>query len=84
MYWIIEKKKKTQTSSYIFSSFPFSLLSSLLNDITFLLLKMDATVKPLRIPPEMSVYAEKHEIFDLIQVSNILTLSILSINQSPK
>lgn len=28
---------------------------------------MDATVKPLRIPPEMSVYAEKHEIFDLIQ-----------------
>ncbi|XP_076854314.1 adenylate kinase 8 [Brachyhypopomus gauderio] len=28
---------------------------------------MDATVKPLRIPPEMAVYAEKHEIFDLIQ-----------------
>ncbi|XP_053337255.1 adenylate kinase 8 isoform X1 [Clarias gariepinus] len=31
------------------------------------LLKMDATGKPLRIPPEMSMYAEKHEIFDLIQ-----------------
>ncbi|KAL7839846.1 hypothetical protein SRHO_G00265040 [Serrasalmus rhombeus] len=28
---------------------------------------MDATVKHLRIPPEMSVYAEKHEIFDLFQ-----------------
>ncbi|KAI4882208.1 hypothetical protein NFI96_034144, partial [Prochilodus magdalenae] len=28
---------------------------------------MDATAKPLRIPPEMSIYAEKHEIFDLIQ-----------------
>ncbi|XP_035386002.1 adenylate kinase 8 [Electrophorus electricus] len=28
---------------------------------------MDATVKHLRIPPEMAVYAEKHEIFDLIQ-----------------
>ncbi|XP_060762712.1 adenylate kinase 8 isoform X2 [Neoarius graeffei] len=29
---------------------------------------MDATVKPLRIPPEMSTYAQKHEIFDLIQI----------------
>nr|XP_055055296.1 adenylate kinase 8 isoform X2 [Misgurnus anguillicaudatus]XP_055055297.1 adenylate kinase 8 isoform X2 [Misgurnus anguillicaudatus] len=28
---------------------------------------MDSTVKPLRIPPEMSIYAEKHEIFDLVQ-----------------
>ncbi|KAK0136793.1 Adenylate kinase 8 [Merluccius polli] len=28
---------------------------------------MDETVKPVRIPPEMSVYAEKHEIFDLVQ-----------------
>ncbi|KAK3538902.1 hypothetical protein QTP86_020172 [Hemibagrus guttatus] len=35
---------------------------------------MDATVKPLRIPPDMSVYAEKHEIFELIQslVRNLL------------
>nr|XP_033818105.1 adenylate kinase 8 isoform X3 [Geotrypetes seraphini] len=28
---------------------------------------MDATARPLRIPPEMGVYAEKHKIFDLIQ-----------------
>ncbi|KAM4615842.1 adenylate kinase 8 [Polymixia lowei] len=28
---------------------------------------MDETVKPLRIPPEMPVYAENHEIFDLVQ-----------------
>ncbi|CAL8343754.1 unnamed protein product [Lota lota] len=28
---------------------------------------MDETVKPVRIPPEMSIYAEKHEIFDLVQ-----------------
>ncbi|XP_031426702.1 adenylate kinase 8 [Clupea harengus] len=28
---------------------------------------MDATVKPLRIPPEMAIYAEKHGIFDLLQ-----------------
>ncbi|KAJ8413868.1 hypothetical protein AAFF_G00064660 [Aldrovandia affinis] len=28
---------------------------------------MDATTKPLRIPPEMSIYAEKHELFDLVQ-----------------
>ncbi|XP_076126403.1 adenylate kinase 8 [Alosa pseudoharengus] len=28
---------------------------------------MDATVKPLRIPPEMAIYAEKHEVFDLLQ-----------------
>ncbi|XP_027018590.2 adenylate kinase 8 isoform X2 [Tachysurus fulvidraco] len=36
--------------------------------------KMDATDKPLRIPMEMSMYAEKHEIFDLIQtlVRNLL------------
>ncbi|XP_058861357.1 adenylate kinase 8-like isoform X1 [Acipenser ruthenus] len=28
---------------------------------------MDATAKPLRIPPEMRTYAEQHSIFDLIQ-----------------
>ncbi|XP_062873818.1 adenylate kinase 8 [Trichomycterus rosablanca] len=28
---------------------------------------MDATVKPVRIPPEIATYAEKHEIFELIQ-----------------
>ncbi|KAI5613027.1 adenylate kinase 8, partial [Silurus asotus] len=28
---------------------------------------MDATTKPLRIPPELSIYAQKHEIFDLMQ-----------------
>ncbi|CAL8294614.1 unnamed protein product [Gadus morhua 'NCC'] len=28
---------------------------------------MDETVKPVRIPPEMSIYAEKHDIFDLVQ-----------------
>ena len=30
---------------------------------------MDATVKPLRIPPDMAIYAEKHGIFDLLQVN---------------
>ncbi|XP_046904465.1 adenylate kinase 8 [Hypomesus transpacificus] len=29
---------------------------------------MDATAKPLRIPPQMGIYAEKHEIFDLVQI----------------
>jgi len=29
---------------------------------------MDATVRPLRIPPEMAIYAEKHDIFHLVQV----------------
>ncbi|KAI1900552.1 hypothetical protein AGOR_G00051100 [Albula goreensis] len=29
--------------------------------------EMDATTKPLRIPPEISIYAEKHELFDLMQ-----------------
>ncbi|XP_030647836.1 adenylate kinase 8 [Chanos chanos] len=35
---------------------------------------MDETVKPLRIPPEMAIYAEKHEIFDLLQylIRNLL------------
>ncbi|XP_051551866.1 adenylate kinase 8-like [Myxocyprinus asiaticus] len=28
---------------------------------------MDATARPLRIPPQMAIYAEKHEIFDLVQ-----------------
>ncbi|XP_071369001.1 adenylate kinase 8 [Centroberyx affinis] len=28
---------------------------------------MDETVKPLRIPPEMSVYADRHEVFHLVQ-----------------
>ncbi|KAM4662771.1 adenylate kinase 8 [Discoglossus pictus] len=28
---------------------------------------MDATAKPLRIPPEMSVYAERHKVFEIIQ-----------------
>ncbi|XP_039514337.1 adenylate kinase 8 isoform X2 [Pimephales promelas] len=28
---------------------------------------MDATVRPLRIPPEMAIYAEKHDIFHLVQ-----------------
>uniref|UniRef100_A0AAY4EME5 Nucleoside-diphosphate kinase n=1 Tax=Denticeps clupeoides TaxID=299321 RepID=A0AAY4EME5_9TELE len=28
---------------------------------------MDETAKPLRIPPEMATYADKHEIFDLMQ-----------------
>lgn len=35
---------------------------------------MDETAKPLRIPPEMAIYAEKHEIFDLVQV-NIFSIS---------
>ncbi|KAM9545893.1 adenylate kinase 8 isoform 4-T4 [Salvelinus alpinus] len=35
---------------------------------------MDETAKPLRIPPEMAIYAEKHEIFDLVQtlVTNLM------------
>ncbi|XP_055367281.1 adenylate kinase 8-like isoform X3 [Betta splendens] len=28
---------------------------------------MDDTVKPLRIPPQMSVYADRHNIFHLVQ-----------------
>ncbi|XP_063051801.1 adenylate kinase 8 [Engraulis encrasicolus] len=28
---------------------------------------MDATTRPLRIPPEMTIYAEKHDIFDMLQ-----------------
>ncbi|MGH0155961.1 UNVERIFIED_CONTAM: hypothetical protein FKN15_030324 [Acipenser sinensis] len=32
---------------------------------------MDATAKPLRIPPEMRIYAEQHGIFDLIQVKQL-------------
>ncbi|KAM9325835.1 adenylate kinase 8 [Gastrophryne carolinensis] len=28
---------------------------------------MDATAKPLRIPPQMAVYAEEHKVFDIIQ-----------------
>ncbi|XP_048043642.1 adenylate kinase 8 isoform X1 [Megalobrama amblycephala] len=28
---------------------------------------MDPTVRPLRIPPEMAIYAEKHDIFHLVQ-----------------
>ncbi|KAJ7993808.1 hypothetical protein DPEC_G00258560 [Dallia pectoralis] len=28
---------------------------------------MDASTKPLRIPPEMSIYAEKHGIFDMVK-----------------
>ena len=30
---------------------------------------MDATKKPLRIPPEFSIYAEEHGIFDMYKVS---------------
>ncbi|XP_075434869.1 adenylate kinase 8 isoform X2 [Ascaphus truei] len=35
---------------------------------------MDATTKPLRIPPEMSVYAEENKVFDILQkmVGNLL------------
>ncbi|KAM4019168.1 adenylate kinase 8 isoform 2-T2 [Anomaloglossus baeobatrachus] len=35
---------------------------------------MDATAKPLRIPPQMAVYAEEHRIFDILQnmVQNLL------------
>jgi len=29
---------------------------------------MDATKKPLRIPPDFGIYAEEHEIFDLYKV----------------
>ncbi|XP_031158034.1 adenylate kinase 8 isoform X3 [Sander lucioperca] len=35
--------------------------------ILLLLILMDETVKPLRIPPQMSVYADKHNIFHLEQ-----------------
>ncbi|KAG9471258.1 hypothetical protein GDO78_015331 [Eleutherodactylus coqui] len=35
---------------------------------------MDATAKPLRIPPQMAVYAEEHRVFDILQkmVQNLL------------
>ena len=32
---------------------------------------MDATKKPLLIPPEFSAYAEKHGIFQIYEVSNV-------------
>ncbi|XP_039660264.1 adenylate kinase 8 isoform X1 [Perca fluviatilis] len=35
--------------------------------ILLLLILMDETVKPLRVPPQMSVYADKHNIFHLVQ-----------------
>ena len=37
---------------------------------------MDATKKPLLIPPEFSAYAEKHGIFQIYEVSN-LTISFM-------
>lgn len=34
---------------------------------------MDATTKPLRIPPNMAVYAEEHNVFLIIQVTQRTT-----------
>lgn len=46
-----------------------SSLSSVANFAkTLKLLVMDATKKPLLIPPEFSTYAEKHEIFQIFEV----------------
>ena len=39
---------------------------------------MDETVKPVRIPPEMSIYAEKHDIFDLVQVTKCFNCGFTS------
>uniref|UniRef100_A0A3Q3EX65 Adenylate kinase 8 n=1 Tax=Labrus bergylta TaxID=56723 RepID=A0A3Q3EX65_9LABR len=39
---------------------------------------MDETIKPLRIPPQMSVYADKHKVFHLLQV---FPVSLLVIDQ---
>lgn len=36
---------------------------------------MDQTIKPLLIPPEFALYAEKHSIFELYQVKNSSLLS---------
>ncbi|XP_010898403.2 adenylate kinase 8 isoform X2 [Esox lucius] len=36
---------------------------------------MDATTKPLRIPPEMSIYAEEHDIYELVQ-SLVISLMV--------
>lgn len=33
---------------------------------------MDATKKPLRIPPDFSIYAEQHGIFDMYKVRYII------------
>lgn len=35
--------------------------------------KMDATKRPLLIPPEFSVYAEKHGIFQIYEVNRLLS-----------
>lgn len=37
---------------------------------------MDETVKPLRIPPQMSVYADKHGVFQLVQVKKKIKINI--------
>nr|XP_020450978.1 adenylate kinase 8 [Monopterus albus] len=37
------------------------------SDFILLLLQMDETVKPLRIPPQISIYSDKHNIFHLVQ-----------------
>ena len=43
---------------------------------------MDETKKPLLIPPEFALYAEKHEIFDLYQVPFPLLIYHLRLLQS--
>jgi len=37
-------------------------------ELVFNAVVMDATKKPLRIPPEFATYAEEHEIFDMYKV----------------
>jgi len=39
--------------------------------------KMDATKRPLTIPPEISNYAEKHGIFDLYKVLTVFSLKMV-------
>lgn len=34
---------------------------------------MDQTTKPLLIPPQFALYAEKHGIFELYQVKKLIT-----------
>ena len=37
-----------------------------------IIVQMDATKKPLRIPPDFGIYAEEHEVFDLYKVIGII------------
>ena len=43
---------------------------------------MDQTSRPLLIPPDFALYAEKHGIFDLYQVTLTLKFCLLKLKKS--